>query len=72
MTVPAIPATSAVTPGMFGNADPNVDRATAERRARYRRSILDGAVDEARGLSASVGPADRRRLDELRIQRRLC
>src|SRR3954451_16197114 len=49
---------------LFGNFDPNVDRATAERRARYRRSILDGAVEEARGFHASVGPADRRRLDE--------
>jgi hypothetical protein len=49
---------------LFGNFDTNVDRATAERRARYRRSILDGAVEEARGLHASVGPADRRRLDE--------
>jgi uncharacterized protein DUF1552 len=49
---------------LFGNVDANVDRATAERRARYRRSILDGAVEEARDLHASVGPADRRRLDE--------
>ncbi len=49
---------------LFGNADTNVDRATAERRARYRRSILDGAAEEARSLNASVGPADRRRLDE--------
>ncbi len=49
---------------LFGNVDPNVDRATAERRARYRHSILDGAVEETRGLHASVGPADRRRLDE--------
>ena len=49
---------------LFGNVGTNVDRATAERRARYRRSILDGAVEEARGLHASVGPADRRRLDE--------
>jgi len=49
---------------LFGNIDTNVDRATAERRARYRRSILDGAVEEARGLNASVGPADRRRIDE--------
>jgi hypothetical protein len=49
---------------LFGNVDPNVDPATAARRARYRRSILDGAVDEARGLHASVGFADRRRLDE--------
>jgi hypothetical protein len=49
---------------LFGNVDTNVDPATAARRARYRRSILDGAVEEARGLNASVGPADRRRIDE--------
>jgi hypothetical protein len=49
---------------LFGNIDPNLDRASAARRARYRRSILDGAMEEARGLSAGVGPADRRRLDE--------
>src|SRR5262249_54097652 len=49
---------------LFGSVGPNVDRATAARRARYRRSILDGAVEEARGLRASVGPADRGRLEE--------
>ena len=49
---------------LFGDVAPNVNPATAARRARYRRSILDGAVEEARGLTASVGPADRRRIDE--------
>jgi hypothetical protein len=49
---------------LFGNVDTKLDRATAARRAAYRRSILDGAVEEARGLHASVGPADRRRIDE--------
>jgi hypothetical protein len=49
---------------LFGNIDPNLDQATAARRARYRQSILDGAVEQARGLNNSVGPADRRRLDE--------
>src|SRR5262249_55654009 len=49
---------------LFGSTQPNGDRATAERRAGYRRSILDGAVEEARALHASVGPADRRRLEE--------
>jgi hypothetical protein len=49
---------------LFGNIDTNVDRATALRRARYRQSILDGAVDEARGLRTTLGPADRRRIDE--------
>jgi hypothetical protein len=49
---------------LFGNAGPAADRATAARHARYRRSILDGAVEEARRLKAGVGPADRGRLDE--------
>lgn len=49
---------------LFGNVDPNTDRATAARRARYRQSVLDGAAEEARSLNASIGPADRRRLDE--------
>lgn len=49
---------------LFGNVDPGEDPAAAARRARYRRSILDGALDETRRLSASVGPADRRTLDE--------
>jgi hypothetical protein len=49
---------------LFGNVEANVDRATAARRARYRQSILDGAVEQARSLQADVGPADRRRLDE--------
>ncbi len=49
---------------LFGNGQPNADRAAAVRRLRYRRSILDGAVQEAQSLHANVGPADRRRLDE--------
>jgi hypothetical protein len=49
---------------LFGNVDPTLDAATAARRARYRRSILDGAVADARRLTASVGPADRRTLEE--------
>jgi hypothetical protein len=49
---------------LFGNIDPNLDQATATRRARYRQSILDGAVEQARRLNSDVGPADRRRLDE--------
>jgi hypothetical protein len=49
---------------LFGNVDTHVDRATALRRARYRQSILDGAAQEARGLSSNLGPADRRRIDE--------
>lgn len=62
----------------FAGSEPGVDPATAARRARYRQSILDGAVAETKALASSVGPADRRKIDEyltsireieLRIQR---
>src|SRR5438093_13642796 len=49
---------------LFGNVDPTLDPATAARRARYRQSILDGALEQTQRLTASVGPADRRKLDE--------
>jgi hypothetical protein len=49
---------------LFGSGEPAPDAATAARRARYRRSILDGAADDARRLTETVGPADRRKLDE--------
>jgi hypothetical protein len=49
---------------LFGNVDPDVGPVTAARRARYRQSILDGVVEETRRLTASVGDADRRKLDE--------
>ncbi len=65
-TTPLAPLTNPrhVFERLFGNADPTLDAATAARRARYRRSILDGAVEDARRLTSSVGPADRRTLDE--------
>jgi hypothetical protein len=49
---------------LFGNVDPGLDRATAARRARYRQSILDGAIEQTQQLTSAVGPADRRKLDE--------
>ena len=65
-TTPLPPLTSPrhVFERLFGAAGPAADPATAERRARYRRSILDGAAEEARRLKSGVGPADRGRLDE--------
>jgi hypothetical protein len=65
-TTPLPPVTSPrhLFERLFGNVDPALDAATAARRARYRRSILDAAVAETKSLTASVGPADRRKLDE--------
>ena len=47
---------------IFGRTGESPERAAA--RLRSRRSILDGAVDEARRLARSVGRDDRARLDE--------
>src|SRR5262245_2981324 len=65
-TTPLAPLTNPrhVFERLFGTTDPTLDPATAARRARNRQSILDGAVEETRRLTSSVGPADRRKVDE--------
>jgi hypothetical protein len=65
-TTPLAPVTNPrhVFERLFGNVDPSMDARTAARRAHFRRSILDGAVAETQRLSAAVGAADRRRVDE--------
>src|SRR5207244_224301 len=65
-TTPLAPLTNPrhVFERLFGNGDPTLDPATAARRARYRKSILDGAVAETQRLTSTVGPADRRKIDE--------
>jgi hypothetical protein len=61
--LPPVPNPRHVFERLFGT-DPNADPAAAARRARYRQSILDGAVEETRRLKSDLGPADRRKLDE--------
>ena len=65
-TTPLAPVTNPrhVFERLFGTGDPALDPATAARRARYRQSILDGAVTETQRLTSSVGAADRRKIDE--------
>ena len=65
-TTPLAPVTNPrhIFERLFGRGDASLDPATAARRARYRQSILDGAVAETQRLSSSVGPADRRKIDE--------
>jgi hypothetical protein len=62
--LPPMPNPKHLFERLFGNADAGVDPAVAQRRARYRQSILDGVVEETRRLKASVGEADRRKIDE--------
>jgi hypothetical protein len=49
---------------LFGDVDTGLDASTVARRERYRQSILDGTIEETRRLASSLGPADRRKLEE--------
>jgi hypothetical protein len=49
---------------LFGNFDATLDAQTRARRARYRQSILDGAIGETQRLGAELGPDDRRKIEE--------
>jgi hypothetical protein len=62
--LPPVPNPRHVFERLFGTADPKADPAAVARTARYRRSILDGAIEETRTLKSDLGPADRRKLDE--------
>lgn len=49
---------------LFGNVDPRLTAEQRDRRARYRRSILDVTREQTRSLLRDVGPADQRRMDQ--------
>jgi Protein of unknown function (DUF1552) len=65
-TTPLAPLTNPrhVFERLFGQVDPSLDAATSARRARYRHSILDGAIGDTQRLTSAVSPADRRRIEE--------
>src|SRR5215471_11901984 len=49
---------------LFGTEDLSLDPQTRARRAKYRKSILDMVADDTRSLNKTLGPADRRKMDE--------
>lgn len=49
---------------LFGTEDFKLDPATRARRAQYRRSILDMVREDTQTLTASLGQADKRKMDE--------
>lgn len=49
---------------LFGTEDFSLDPATRARRAEYRRSILDSVREDTERLLGTLGPADRRKVDE--------
>ena len=53
----------AVFERLFGT-DESEDPATRARRRKYRNSILDFVLGDARKLQGDLGPTDRRKLDE--------
>lgn len=54
----------AVFERLFGAADDDADAGRRARRAAYDRSILDVVTGDARRLSASLGGADKQKLEE--------
>jgi hypothetical protein len=49
---------------LFSNGIPGEAAESRARRERYRKSILDLVLDDARRLKGQVGPTDSRKLDE--------
>jgi hypothetical protein len=62
--LPPVPNPKHAFERLFGAVDSKPDPAAVARKARYRQSILDGAVEETRHLKSDLGPADQRKLDE--------
>jgi hypothetical protein len=49
---------------LFGSEDLSLDPQLRARRARYRKSILDMVSADTQNLVKTLGPADRRKMDE--------
>ena len=49
---------------LFGTVDFSLDPKTRAKRALYRKSILDMVREDAEKVTATVGAADRRKIDE--------
>jgi hypothetical protein len=54
----------AVFERLFGSGDVEEDPLRRAKSERYRRSVLDSVLNDARRLQADLGSADRRKLDE--------
>jgi hypothetical protein len=49
---------------LFGSTDLTLDPETRARRAKFRKSVLDLVREDTQGLVKSLGPTDRRKIDE--------
>ena len=49
---------------LFAGVEPGESAASRAKRERYKKSILDLVSEDTRRLQGSLGPTDRRKLDE--------
>jgi hypothetical protein len=49
---------------LFGDGDPSETAATRAKRERYNKSILDFVREDTERLQGTLGPSDRRKMDE--------
>jgi hypothetical protein len=49
---------------LFGDSEENEDGAARLRRLKHQKSILDATIAETQSLKSTLGPTDRRKLDE--------
>src|SRR5205814_7152714 len=54
----------AVFERLFGSGEMERDPVRRARLERYRKSVLDSALEDAHGLQKDLGATDRRKLDE--------
>lgn len=54
----------AVFERLFGSTDVDPDPVRRARQERYKQSVLDSALEDAKRLQSTLGGADRRKLDE--------
>jgi len=54
----------AVFERLFGQGDIERDPARRARQAKYRQSVLDSVLEDARSLQGTLGATDRRKVDE--------
>jgi hypothetical protein len=54
----------AVFERLFGSLDLGIDPVHRRRQEMYEKSILDGVLDDARRLQASLGGSDKRKMEE--------
>jgi hypothetical protein len=54
----------AVFERLFGNPETDLDPVRRARMERYKRSILDSVMEDTHRLQGTLGPSDRRKVDE--------